>query len=140
MLDALEEIAQKLGMKLYYGDNEEFNVEADGHAKWDGPILFHSGYFNLSIGTNLSGSWDDTQNLILYVYVPSNLSDLPKTREPQIDYCAGLARKVLGMLVRELYTLDGRATITGVKNRTDRNLDGVQMVCSLKPVDLIGIC
>lgn len=125
MLEDFETIAGQLGLTFIYGEQKAANVDADKIARWDGPLLYFSGYLNVLMEEDAQGAWKDTNDVLIFLLKPSQLSDVPETRLPTMNEMLGITRKIVKK-VRTAYVVTGVRAV-GVKNMFDRNMDGVRV-------------
>ncbi|WP_018622089.1 hypothetical protein [Spirosoma luteum] len=141
MLDLIEQLTTRISneneeaglspVSFRYGTMPELNVLAD-HLP-DGLHVFHEGYFNTTPRIAGNGALLETHQLVLFLFAPASLSDLPEQKRECLTLLTPLYRRLFVLLDKAGTVAGASANMNFSINITDRNLSGIRLALSLTP-------
>lgn len=136
MLNALENIANAMGMPFLYGSYATANQQADELTQT--PILYVESADG-SLTPDLQGFFDVTYAISFWVLDESNLTDTTDTKRAIVSPLILRGIHVLRAINKD-HKIIGPIQFREGRNIFSRNLDGIRYQLSAKPLEISSQC
>lgn len=135
MLENIRALSATLAMNFGYGTLKDLDDLAQSHTS--GFLLFHEGYFTADLNQDGQGALEYRYKLTLDICAPSLITDAPSDKAQHLTALDSQLRAVYKHLTKLGRVSGARATL-GL-NLTSRNLDAIQLTCTLLP-NAVSLC
>lgn len=122
MLEALQNIADDLGLNFTAGRSSDLNALADSHA--EGFLLFYEGYFRADQFQTMPGHLRYVHKVNYILLLPSKPTDTVQDKIANKRLLKPMNEAIMARLFRLGIASNMSVNMDFTLNKTDRNMDG----------------